>query len=69
MAPPVVAPDLLPEPMAATDPAAERVRQALVLGGIFCLGFGVLLLVVGLYLQGLFVLGIASVCAGVALDR
>lgn len=66
---PVVTPDLLPEPMAAPDFGAERVRGAVVLGAFFCLGFGVVLVALGLYLQGVFMLGIASVCAGAALNH
>ena len=69
LAVPLATPDLLPEPVAAPDSVAERVRGAMVLGAIFCLGFGVFLMALGLYLQGLFMLGIASVCAGAALNH
>ena len=62
--------DLLPtEPVAAPDVAAERVHNAVTLGAIFCLGVGLVLVVSGWYLQGVLMLGVASVCCGVALDR
>ncbi|MCU1457633.1 MAG: hypothetical protein JWL73_1725 [Actinomycetia bacterium] len=61
--------DLLPEPVLLSDPATERIRGGLVGGAVFCLGIGVVLLAVGLYLQGVFMLGVASLCTGLALNR
>jgi hypothetical protein len=60
-------PDLLPEPAAAPDVAGERARSAMVLGAIFCLGVGAVLVAAGWYLQAVLMLGVASVCCGLAL--